>query len=292
MKKEKKVIKHRILDRNTVLGMVLLTALSYLMVSIVIGFVVGGIVGITVRLLNIPGSETILYVAYAAAAFLMLAIHKRWFYPEFESNIRTDNLGRWLLNGLGILLAIIVPDIIIMLVTKGNYAAPTLTTLHTSLMAGVTEEIIFRAVPVSYGMRQIKESKKIPMVLVTSTLIFALFHATNIFAGANAQATLIQVFSTFGAGAVMCALFLRSGSILPSMMLHFLYDVYALMNADSVSESGIMAEALGTRDIVCNIVIFAVEIGLVLFLLRKSVLEDVMTLWNKKWNKAENNEQI
>jgi hypothetical protein len=64
------------------------------------------------------------------------------------------------------------------------------------------------------------------------------------------------------------------------------------MNADSVSESGIMAEALGTRDIVCNIVIFAIEIGLVLFLLRKSVLEDVMTLWNKKWNKAENNEQI
>ncbi len=75
------------------------------------------------------------------------------------------------------------------------------------------------------------------------------------------------------------------------MVVHFLYDVYALMNADVVNESGIMESALGTRDIITNAILFVIEIGIVIFLLRRSVLEDVFDLWKKKWNKAESSEE-
>ncbi len=292
MKKEKKVIKHRILDGNAVLGMILLSILTYVLVAIVIGFIVGGIIGIVTTLAGIPADNSLVMVFYAFSSFIMLAIHKRWFYPEFEGCVNTrNNLVKWLLIGVAVLLIILVPDCIIMLATKGNYAAPTLKSLQTSLVAGITEEIIFRAVPASYGMRQTKEAKKIPIVLVTTSAIFALIHATNILAGASVEATLVQVVTTFGAGAVLCALYLRSGSIIPSMVVHFLYDVYALMNADVVNESGIMESALGTRDIITNAILFVIEIGIVIFLLRRSVLEDVFDLWKKKWNKAESSEE-
>ena len=286
MKKEKKVIKHSIVEKNSVLGMFLLTAISYVLVTIVIGMLVMGLISVVVSMTGTPVSQGVIVVAYSIASFIMLAIHKRWFYPEFEGCLKTRNgLGKWMLIALAVLLVIIVPDCIIMFVTKGNYAAPTWKSIQTSLSAGITEEIIFRAVPASFGMRQVKESKKIPFVLITTSAIFALVHATNIFVGASVEATTVQVFSTFGAGAVLCALYLRSGSILPSMLLHFLYDVYALMNADAVNESGIMEAALSTRDIVANAVIFVIEIGIVVYLLRKPVLEEVLDTWKKKWRR-------
>ena len=285
MKKEKKVFGHKILNGNVVRGMVLLTVLAYFLVTIAIGGVIGGISGIIGSLTENVVSRNVIYFAYAISAFIMLAIHKRWFYPEYEGSLKSTDLGRWMLIAFVVLLAITVPDLIIMLIVGGNLAAPTVTSVLSALVAGITEEIIFRAIPASYGMRQINDPSKIKVVLITTALIFSLVHATNIFAGADVNATLIQLFSALGAGLLLGALFLRSGSILPSMMVHFLYDIYALMNADTVSETGLMTGALKASDIFINILLFAIEIGITVYLMRRSVHEEIMRTWEKKWNK-------
>ncbi len=286
--KDKKIIKHRILDHNYGFGIVLLTVLAFILMQI-FGGVIGSIFGfltVFVDYTKVISMNTLMTIITVVAAFLMLALHKRWFYPEFEGNLKTsNNLGRWLLLTLGILLLIIVPDAIAMVINGKPFAAPTLTSICTSLVAGTSEEVAFRGVPGSYGMRQINEGKKIPVVVLITSVLFSLMHATNLFAGASSSATLVQLVTTLGMGALFCAIYLRSGTIITAMMLHFIYDVYALMNAEAVSETGIMVNGVTKTDVIANLVLFVLEMLVVCFLLRKSVWDEVMALWSKKWNK-------
>lgn len=284
--KEKKRIEHRILDRHTVWGMILLTVLALVLVQLIIGGILGGLAGFILANLTGISSISVMYIAFAIAAFIMLAIHKRWFYPEFKGNIiGGKDFGRFMLITVIILLAVILPDIVVMLSTGAKYAFPSITSLLTALMAGTTEEVIFRGVPVSYAMRQYKEANKIPFVVLLSSILFSLFHLSNIFVGAALSSTILQLVTSLGMGCMLCAIYLRSGSIIPPMMLHFLYDVYALMNAGSVTETGVMEAAVSNRDIISNLILFVIEIMITCILLRKSVWEEVMSTWNQKWNR-------
>ena len=49
------------------------------------------------------------------------------------------------------------------------------------MMAGVTEEIAFRELPISYMARQWRDEKKIPLMVIIPGLAFGLTHITNIF---------------------------------------------------------------------------------------------------------------
>jgi membrane protease YdiL (CAAX protease family) len=279
---EKKVIKHRILDKHPILGIILLTVLALFMIQ---GFI-GGVLGVGIALvLGLP-QEPILYISMTISAFIMLAIHKRWFYPEYESSFSFDNrFGKWLIVTIAILLALIIPDFIIMTMTGTNFVAPSIKSILVALVAGTTEETIFRGIPASYAMRHFNDRKKLPLVIVITSLLFSLVHATNIFAGASVSATLLQLLTSFGIGTTLCALYFRSGNILLPMLLHFLYDVYALMNADSVTEAGVLDASLTVKDLTANLVILVIEIAITLYLLRGPVLDDLTEIWKKKWNK-------
>ena len=216
----------------------------------------------------------------------MLAIHKRWFYPEYEGSISFDNrFGKWLIVTIAILLALIIPDFIIMTVTGTNFVAPSIKSILVALVAGTTEETIFRGIPASYAMRHFNDRKKLPLVIGITSLLFSLIHATNIFAGASVSATLLQLLTSFGIGTTLCALYFRSGNIILPMLLHFLYDVYALMNADSVTEAGVLDASLTVKDLTANLIILVIEIAITLYLLRGPVLDDLTEIWKKKWNK-------
>lgn len=279
---EKKVIKHRILDKHPIVGIILLTVLALFMIQ---GFI-GGVLGVGIALvLGLP-QEPILYISMVVSAFIMLAIHKRWFYPEYEGSFSFDNrFGKWLIVTIIVLLALIIPDFIIMTVTGTNFVAPSIKSILVALVAGTTEETIFRGIPASYAMRHFNDRKKLPLVIGITSLLFSLIHATNIFAGASVSATLLQLLTSFGIGTTLCALYFRSGNIILPMLLHFLYDVYALMNADSVTEAGVLDASLTVKDLTANLVILVIEIAITLYLLRGPVLDDLTEIWKKKWNK-------
>lgn len=69
------------------------------------------------------------------------------------------------------------------------------------------------------------------------------------------------------------------------MLVHFLFDVYAFTNADVVNDSGVMAAAATTRDVVITVVLFVIQIGIAAYLLRKSVRGEILEVWEKKWNR-------
>ena len=82
MNKQKKIISHRFLNKHTVLGAILLTAFGMLFSEGVFGSLIG------LALSMAFSSRDVVSYGMIPGALLVLAIHKRWFYPEFEGNLR------------------------------------------------------------------------------------------------------------------------------------------------------------------------------------------------------------
>ncbi len=280
MKKEKKIINHKFLDKHTILGALLLIAFAFLMEQMVVGGIVGGLYAVITQM----AMETGAYIGAIIGAFVVLAIHKRWFYPEFKGNIpTTENLGKWCLIAVGIITLIIVPDLISMLTAHANLGMPAISSLLLAAMAGTSEEVAFRALPVSYMMRQYKDEKKLLLVIGLTSVVFSLVHSSNIFMGAAISSTIMQLISALTAGVILCVLFLRSGSIIPAMLVHFLNDVYAFMNTDLVNASGVMTAEHSTREIITVLIISVIELVMAWLLLRGNGKKAIMEIWDKKW---------
>lgn len=276
--REKKIINHKILDKHWLIG-----TIGLMLWGAIISNVVASIASIVLkRIIPLP-TEDINYIGLIVGAFITLCIYKRWFYPEYEGTLKTINLGRWIIIGFIIVLIWLLPDVITSLILKTNFAPPTLHSVLMACVAGTVEETIFRGLPASYLMRQIKKKSLIPWVVIATGLVFGLVHAANILAGARIDSSILQVVSATCSGIMFAALFLRSGSLLPSIIAHTINDIYAFMNVDLVSE-GILDGALKTSDIVLNLVLSVVELVIAYFILRPAVWDEVMETWNRKWN--------
>ncbi len=281
MKKEKKIITHKYLDKNTIPGTLLLMLFAFLVSQAVFGSILGLIISLVTPL----DYTTAIYLGAAIGSFIVLAIHKRWFYPEFAGNIlTTENLGKWILIAIAILAVIIIPDFIGSLIGRTKLGSPTLASVLLALMAGTSEEVAFRAVPGSYMMRQYKDEKKLPLVILLTSVVFSLVHASNIFSGAAISSTLVQLVYAFSVGVLLCVLYLRSGSIVPSMIIHFLNDVFAFMNQAIVNESGVMTGTHTTKEIIINLIISAAELFVAYLMLRGNGRKAIMEIWAKKWS--------
>ncbi len=93
-----------------------------------------------------------------------------------------------------------------------------------SLFVAVNEETLFRGLMLRGMMRSFK-----PMTAVIfSSLAFGLLHILNLFEGGDPVTIGAQIISAMGVGAVLAAVTLRSGSIVPGVVLHFLGDVVGL----------------------------------------------------------------
>ncbi len=92
-----------------------------------------------------------------------------------------------------------------------------------SCLIGVAEESIFRGI-----ILQTLLPKGVLRALFLSTLLFALLHVGNLFAGLPMGFILGQVLSAFGGGMAYAVMRVRTGSIWPAVILHSLDDFIAL----------------------------------------------------------------
>ena len=289
--KEKKIMQHRFLDRATIPGAILLTIWAFFLEQIVFG----GIFGASAAIFYPSIADIVVHIGMITGAFIALAIHKRWFYPEFEGDLTAGrNFGKWMLTGLGIITALIVVDLIVTLVVGGHFAAPTVQSVLLAATAGIGEEVVFRGIPASYMMRQYSRGaadkdprSKILIVVCLTSFIFSLAHGGNILAGAAISSTVLQLISAFCLGTLLCALYLRSGSLWPPILVHFINDVYAFMNADLVNDqTGIMESSIGPGEFAIAMIICAIQLALACLLLRGAG-PDIMKVWKRKWKGIE-----
>ncbi len=280
--KQKKIINHKFLNKHTVPGALLLMLWGFLFSEV--------IVGIPFSLLDFflidPTGKTQIITGFgcAAGAFLVLAIHKRWFYPEFEgclmcSSVSFKDAWKVAVAVIPFWIALIIKE----LAFGNKLSAPSLAIISAALMAGCCEEAAFRGLGISYLMRQWKEKSKVLPALLFTSAVFGLVHGTNILSGAGVSITLLQVVSSFFLGLFLGAIFLRSGILWPAMIIHFLHDVIAGM---SLPEGFVMTHAVGPADFV-DLVCCGLLGCAGIYLVRTEKRAEIVEIWRKKWSVSE-----
>ena len=195
--KGKNIIKHPFYDKHTILGSIVLMVLSLIITQILFGTIGGEIYCFIsgTRDYHSAGYTTGLNLGVIVGAVILLAIFKRWFYPEYEGAFKGGkNVPRWCILSAAIPAALLIYNLIS---DPSSVSMPPLVNLVAALMAGVCEETIYRGVIASYLMRQTVAQKKILPTMLVSSLLFALIHITNVLVGAPLVMTFFQILSAF-----------------------------------------------------------------------------------------------
>lgn len=226
----------------------------------------------------------------AIGALAAAAIFRWWFRPSFQGMLKKENLTAGLLMLAPFLVFHYVGSIVSIL-SVGS--ASVLLAFLRAFSPGFGEEVIFRGLGISNYMRMIRSEKGIMPIFWLSSLTFGLIHILNVTAGAPFVVSLIQAVYATGIGMAFGAVFLRTGSLWPTILGHMSVDFLEFIRADLSSTGGVMG-AMGVGDwITIAAGLFAAVLGL--YLMRPVVRPAVMELWKQKWNRtdtAETAEQV
>lgn len=100
--------------------------------------------------------------------------------------------------------------------------------LTTTMLVGITEEFTFRGL-LLVGGRRVFSTERVAALVAAG--LFGLFHLPNIVVGAEVGPTLQQVVLTAVMGLAFYALRRVSGSLIPCMVLHGIYDYLVLQGS-------------------------------------------------------------
>ena len=266
---KKKGRKHSLCERNAVLAMILTVPLGFL----------------TQFGSQIPGSVGAIIVS--VLSIVLLLIYNKWFSPEFDGVFKGHVPVKEILIVSSAMAILIIGCIIINAVYAGFVLKPSLSFLCLALMAGISEETIFRAMLIPIGMRYLKGKNRALTAVIISSVIFGPLHMTNIFAGADPVMTVIQAVMATCGGFVLAGIYLRTGSIIPSMIAHAIYDFINFSTDPTINESGVVISDVGNAGISYYVLIIVISAALLvagLYLIRKAKQETTEKIWQTKWS--------
>lgn len=161
-----------------------------------------------------------------------------------------------------------------------------LFSLCLGIESGVVEEIQFRGFAISHAM-SIKNTKNQGLFFLFYTaFIFGVFHFVNLFHGGDFLPTLGQVIMAFGFGLYSGALYLRTGSILPGVIVHGLFDFAgAYRPADEVIRKSVSTGNTTLASVLLRSVPFIIIFGIMaVIMLRKSKWAQILSNFDKGSN--------
>ena len=124
------------------------------------------------------------------------------------------------------------------------------------------------------------------LLFIIPGIIAAIRYSQSFFILADhPEYTVMQCINAFVMGCLMCALFMRSGNLIPGMIMHALYDFGQFMFVTLINEGGTVADGafMSTSDIIQLVVMDVVYAALTMYLIRPSVREDIYRIWDMKW---------
>ena len=93
------------------------------------------------------------------------------------------------------------------------------------LAIGAMEELIFRGLFQPMFLDAFKDKKHGTLIAVAvNSALFGLWHLANLFSGASIGPTLLQVCYSFLIGAMLSAVFIRVGNVIPCILLHAIFN--------------------------------------------------------------------
>ena len=230
----------------------------------------------------IPGYTTDGAIGPLIVSLLVLWLYKRWFYPEFEGNLRGGTPREGIRLSLFILIYWVICFPIQFLFTPAVFGWPTFNTLGLSLLAGFVEEVSFRGLPASLLMRQWRDEKRILTVLILTSVVFGISHITNLFVGADFGSTIMQVIGATGMGLFLCGIYLRCGNLWITIVVHALHDLLCFLDVGGIQDGVVVQQVtwFSFLDLA-----FSVGLGVLgIWMVRQSKRTEIRQLWNRKWN--------
>ena len=98
------------------------------------------------------------------------------------------------------------------------------------LVIALLEELVFRGIILVIVKDYLKDKKHAPLlVTIICSLVFSLFHLTNLFSGADVGYTLLQCVYTFLIGAMLTVTMLKLGNIWLCFVVHAIFDFGGLL---------------------------------------------------------------
>ncbi|MCR5773558.1 MAG: CPBP family intramembrane metalloprotease [Lachnospiraceae bacterium] len=262
--------KHILVDKLPMVSAILLMLASMNLVDLGLAY------GITL-LPIVPGeSFSIIYaIIRVAVSFLILLLFKLWFSPEYEGSVK--------LSGFAYGLKLLLPFIItwaVWLPLKGfiglsEYALPNLDMVLVAILSGVGEEEACRGLGCALLLRSFKSEKKIWIPAVFSGVVFGLSHIINLNVTEDTLGGIGQIIFATMIGIAFGVVFTLSGSILPTMLIHSVYDIACA--ADIGNTNGFTGWE-NFVDLFAGVIIAGI---LLVTLYRKR--DEAVALWSRKW---------
>ena len=268
---------HKLMDRNPFLGSVLITLILYILASIASSLL--GLLG-----LFIPVS-LVSIISAVVTVLLAALIYRLWFRPETEGMLRGGEPGAGLRYILLIAVYAVVSSLLGFAVMREKpfFHAPTLAIVAAAVMAGFLEELLFRGLFLTSMMRKSTGRDRIVTALLVSSVVFGLMHGTNILSGANVGSSILQVFGTFFVGIALGALYLRTGSLWPCMIVHTLFDIFAICTSNTIEETGTITGGINAASWVDLALCTVMGVCALILFLKKDEIENTIRVWKKKW---------
>jgi membrane protease YdiL (CAAX protease family) len=265
----KKIRKHSLCEKNAVIAMILTVLLGFL------------------TQMSGPTKGVVSAVIVSALSLALLIIFNKWFSPEFDGVFKAHVPVKEVLMVSSTMAILIIGCVIINAVYGGFVFKPSISFVFLALMAGINEETIFRAMLIPIGMRYLKGKNRALTAVIISSAIFGPLHLTNLLAGADPVMTLIQAFMATCGGFVLAGIYLRTGSIIPGMIAHAIYDFINFVTDSTINEEGIVVSSGVNTGISYYVLIIAVSVALFVagcYLIRKAKQETIENIWQTKWS--------
>ncbi len=279
--------KHRILD-HPVLGYFLLIIFTIILSGICSLIIDNGIFALLIPgyaiTMTARGSKILEATGPGAAAGALAAIGIFYlrFRPSFDGILKKKDIFKGLIMLSPVLIIHWAGSVVSWI---GFGTANVLFAFLRALAPGFSEETAFRGPGVANYLRRIPTEKGVVTIFWLSSVIFGLMHMTNALLGAPLWITIGQSAYAVGIGMALCAVYLRTGNLWPSILAHTSLDFMELIRADLGSSGGLMS-VMGMGD---WITIVAGVIGgvLGLYLIRPSKRGEIVELWIKKWTQED-----
>ena len=236
---------------------------------------------------SFSSSELVQYLLISAAGILCMLAQKWWFAPSFKGVFRAEVP----LREIGLLC---VPFLIQLLLSwllnvmdHGLFFRATALSVVMALSAGFGEEAMFRGLAVPIGMRYLRGRNRILITALVTSVVFALSHLGNA-KGGNVIG-IVQAVATIGSGLLYAAVFLRTGSIMVTVAMHFLIDwMYFVTNP--ALQNGEMANMGVTAAVIISCIVDLSMSAVGLWLIRPAVREKIEAVWQNKWDLADSDD--
>ncbi len=265
---------HKWLDRPIV-GMIIALLIALFGVE-VIGYSLGKGIGAFIADDQIASSIGVIVVS-----LLWLFLHCFWFRGEVHHFFDAKGLIKYLPLGWSMILLPVFTLIVNLI--GGKQIGHVFLALMLALAAGISEEVIFRVIPISVAMRNVDKEKAVATTFILTSVCFGVFHALNVFAGADIGSTILQVIYATGVGLVYAAIYMRTGNLWVTMILHSFTDFmgFLVMNIDKTG--GVIKEGSNLSSIIYLLICALVFFVNAFMIFKKEDQKQVPAVWKRIW---------